>query len=63
MVCKRKVWHSILETLISGVPFRDDSDSEIELEQLESDTDSEVAEWIVIDDRDTDTTYINRRRR
>ena len=44
---------SILETLISGVPLREDSDSEIELEQLESDTDSEVAEWIVIDS-DTD---------
>ena len=54
---------SILETLISGVPLREDSDSEVELERLVSDSDSEVAEWIVIDDRDTDTTYINRRRR
>ena len=35
---------SVLETRISGIPLRDDSDSEIELEQLESDTDSEVAE-------------------
>ena len=45
---------SILETLISGVPLREDSDSEVELEQLESDSDSEVAEWIVIDTDDDD---------
>ena len=45
---------SIMETLISGVPLREDSDSEVELEQLESDSDSEVAEWIVIDTSDDD---------
>ena len=45
---------SILEALISGVPLTEDSDSEVELEQLESDSDPEVAEWIVIDDDDED---------
>ena len=45
---------SILETLISGVPLTEDSDSEVELEQLKSDSDPEVGEWIVIDDDDED---------
>ena len=48
---------SIMETLISGVPLREDSDSEVELEQLESDSDSEVAEWIVIDTSDDDNRH------
>ena len=32
---------SILETIISGIPLRDDSDSENELELLEEDSESE----------------------
>ena len=40
---------SVLETLISGVALTEDSDSDadIGLEKLESDSDPEVEEWIV----------------